>query len=307
MSSAVIAGGAIARRLGGPYRAGFTLIELVIVLVLAGVLSGLFAGVILRPVEGQIDVARRAALVDGASGALERIARDVRVALPNSVRVSADGRSIELLRTSDAGRYRSGPGTNPGGADHTAISDWLDFAADDSFDVLGRFANLGVASGSALAAGSRLAIYTTDGSTWSDAASSANPGVITPSTLTITLADATDEDRLVLSAPFTFRFSSPRQRVYVVSGPVSYVCDAPSDTLVRVDGYSASAVQPTDPTSGVLALGNVATLTEDVSDCAFSYDPGTASRGGLLTVDLTLTRASEEVRLLQQVHVEGSP
>jgi MSHA biogenesis protein MshO len=131
--------------------------------------------------------------------------------------------------------------------------------------------------------------------------------VITPASFTITLADATDEDRLVLSAPFTFRYASPRQRVYVVSGPVSYVCDATSGTLVRVDGYSAAAVQPTDPGSGVLALGSVATLAEDVGDCVFSYDPGTASRAGLVTVDLSLTRASEEVRLLHQVHVESSP
>ncbi len=288
-------------------RCGFTLIELVIVLVLTGVLAGLFAGLILRPVEGQIDVARRAALADGASGVVERIARDVRVALPNSVRISPDGRALELFRTADAARYRSGPGVNPSAVDHTAVTDWLDFVSDDSFDLLGRFASLGVASGSTLAAGTRLAIYTTDASTWSDAASNANPGVITPSGVTITLADATDEDRLELSAPFTFRYASPRQRVYVVSGPVSYVCDATSGTIVRVDGYAPAAVQPTDPSSGVLALGNVATLAGDVSACSFEYDPGTATRASLVTLDLSLTRASEQVRLLHQVHVEGSP
>lgn len=286
---------------------GFTLIELVVVLVLTGLVASLVTGLVLRPMQAQVDIARRAALVDEASGALGRIARDVHVALPNSLRVSADGRSLELLRTLAAARYRSGPGTNPGGAVHTDPADWLDLATDASFDVLGRFTSLSFSYGTPLPSGTRLAIYTTDAGSWSDAALGANPGVITPSSVALHLEDRTDEDRVVLSAPFSFRYASPRQRLFVVEGPVSYVCDAAQATLFRVDGYAPAVTQPGDVAAAPLSAGRVAALSGDLASCSFAWVPGTASRAGLATIDLVLTRGGEQVRLLQQVHVEGTP
>jgi len=297
-------GGAGGRRA----RAGFTLIELVLVMVLTGVLAGLFSGLLLRPMQAQVDVGRRAALVDGATAALGRIARDVRAALPNSLRVSGTGRALELLRTADGARYRSGPGVNPGGADHSAASDWLDTAsADASLNLLGRFTRLSFAYGTPLPAGTRLAIYPSDSSTWSDAATGAEPGVITPGTLALTLADDGDEDQLQLSAPFRFRHASPRQRLFVVEGPVSYVCAIGSGTLYRAEGYAPELLQPEDPFAAPLADGRVAALAADVEGCDFRYVPGSASRAGLVTLELALARGGERVRLLQQVHVEATP
>jgi MSHA biogenesis protein MshO len=288
-------------------RAGYTLVEIVIVVVLTGILAGLFSGLVLRPMQAQVDVGRRAALVDGASSALGRMARDVRAALPNSLRVTPDGLALELLLTADGARYRSGPGTNPSGVDHTDPADWLDLAGDDSFTVLGRLGTLAFAYGAPLPEGTRLAVHPTGVSTWSDAAASADPGVITPAGTSITIDDAQDEDRFVLSAPFTFRHASPRQRLFVVSGPVTYLCDPATRTLLRVDGYSIEASQPVDPNAAPLARGSGGALAEDVAGCAFAYAPGTASRAGLVTLDLALARGDERVRLLQQVHVEGAP
>ena len=288
-------------------RRGYTLIEVVIVLVLTGILAGLFSGLVLRPMQAQVEVGRRAALVDGAATALGRIARDVRAALPNSLRVSPDGRALELLLTQDGARYRSGPGVNASGVDHGDAADWLAFSPDDAFGVLGRLTALPFAYGAPLPAGTRLAIYPTGVSTWSDAALDADPGVITPGGTSITVEDAKDEDRFRLSAPFTFRYASPRQRVWVVSGPVSYVCDATTSALLRVDGYAPTAAQPADPHAAPLAAGDGGALAEDVASCAFAYAPGTASRAGLVTLDLALARGDEHARLLQQVHVEAAP
>ncbi len=288
--------------------AGFTLIELVLVMVLTGLLAGMFTGLVLRPMQAQVDVGRRAALVDGATTALGRIARDVRAALPNSLRVSGDGRALELLRSSDGARYRSGAGLNPGGVDHSAASDWLDFASgDDSLNLLGRFTRLSFAYGVPLPAGTRLAIYPSDASTWADAASGADPGVITPATLSITIEDDADEDQLRLSSSFRFRYASPRQRVFAVEGPVSYLCSAGGGTLYRVDGYAPTALQPENPLGAPLAGGRVAALADDLASCEFRYEPGTASRAGLVSLGLHLRRGDEQVRLLQQVHVEAVP
>eukprot|EP01133_Synstelium_polycarpum_P021102 gene21102-25353_t len=55
------------------------------------------------PVQGYIDANARAALADLADTATRRMARDIRLALPNSVRVTGNGRYLELLLTKSGG------------------------------------------------------------------------------------------------------------------------------------------------------------------------------------------------------------
>src|SRR5512139_2377700 len=89
------------------------------------------------PVRGFADQTRRARLVDSADTALQRMIRDVRRALPNSVRTTTAGgaSALELLSTLDGARYRAQPPGTP--------AQILDFAAaDGSFNVLGPFTQL---------------------------------------------------------------------------------------------------------------------------------------------------------------------
>src|SRR6266850_4952370 len=73
---------------------GVTLIEMVIVISITAIIAGAVSVFISRPVEGYADAARRAELTDIADTALRRMTRDLRTALPNSVRVDATGRFI---------------------------------------------------------------------------------------------------------------------------------------------------------------------------------------------------------------------
>lgn len=84
-------------------QAAFTLVELVMVIALAGVVAVMISTVLVRPMQGLVDQSRRAELVDQAGLALSRMARDIRLAVPNSVRVQ--GSDLELLRIQAAGRY----------------------------------------------------------------------------------------------------------------------------------------------------------------------------------------------------------
>src|SRR5258708_25290196 len=70
---------------------GFTLTEAIIVIVITGILFVAVAVFIQSPVKGFFDTARRAQLVDIADTALQRIGRDVRLALPNTVRLATSG------------------------------------------------------------------------------------------------------------------------------------------------------------------------------------------------------------------------
>ncbi|MDX1481058.1 MAG: type II secretion system protein, partial [Woeseiaceae bacterium] len=117
---------------------GFTLIELVITMVLSVIVVSFMAQFISGPVQGYADQSRRAELVDLADTALRRLTRDVRGALPNSLRVRDNGTTValELLAADDGARYRDVP---PPAAD----DDLLDFTvADDAFNVVSGFLNI---------------------------------------------------------------------------------------------------------------------------------------------------------------------
>ncbi len=285
--------------------AGFTLIELVIVIVLLGILAVTLSQFITAPVKGYIDTSRRAALVDTADTALNRMTREIRLALPNSVRVS--GNAIEFLRIRTGGRYRGEP--DPG----DPASDPLEFAATlspETFDVLGELPDW--AAIQALAGAGRaeclagtvdcLVIYNTGqpcipGQPCLDAYQGGNVAGIDSATAT----------RLGFSPAGAFPLRSPAQRFYVVDTPVSFVCDPGAGTVRRHDGYPIAPAQLTTDAALTGAGASSQLLVDRVSACSFSYVPGTATRSGLVTLELAISEAGETVSLLQQVHVENLP
>jgi MSHA biogenesis protein MshO len=286
---------------------GFTLIELVVVMTLTMLIAGVMGTFMVRPMEGYIDMSRRAELIDVAQSAIQRIARDARRALPNSVRVSGDQLTIEILHTMDGGRYRAEPGTNAGPVDHTGAADVIDFAGDTSWNALGRFNTSNFTYGVALPAGTRVSIYPIGTNVYDDAATDANPGMITASTSDVTIENDTDEDQVNLSASHEFPLTSPRRRMYIVDSPVTFQCNTGAGTLYRYSGYSIAATQPENPAIAPLNAGQSALVTNKVSACAFTYAPGTSERAALITLDFTVAEAGEQVRLLHQIHVSNVP
>lgn len=279
--------------------AGFTLIELTITLAISSVVVAFVSLFISGPVGGFMDQTRRARLVDAADSALRRIGRDVRRALPNSVRTTSAGGAValELLSTLDGGRYRAQP---PGGADRI-----LDLTvADSRFNVLGPLTQVAKPWSSTA---HHLAIYNV-GVPGADAYELAN--VITPAGTQIDVTtDAGGEDRVTLAPPFRFAYGSPTQRLYLVDGPVTYLCNPLAGTLMRYTGYSLAANQSARDSHGeLLAAGAAASLmANQIDTCSFAYTPGTAERGGLVSLRFTVTSQGETVSLVSQVHVENAP
>jgi MSHA biogenesis protein MshO len=279
---------------------GLTLIELVVTLVISTIVVGFVSLFITGPVQGFTDQSRRARLVDAADAAQERIGRDIRRALPNSVRTRTSGgvTALELISTVDGARYRAQP---PGSADQI-----LDFAAaDGSLNVLGPFTQVLKPFSSA---SHYLAVYNV-GVPGADAYELAN--VITPAGTAITIAadGASGEDRVTLTPPFRFTYASPTQRMFLVDGPVSYLCDTVAGTLMRYQGYDIAASQAAVDSHGeLLAAGATASLMANrVTGCAFDYAPGTAERAGLVTLQIVVSTQGETVSLLSQVHVDNVP
>lgn len=254
---------------------------MVVVLVIVGILAALGGMFIVRPIQGFLDLSRRAKLVDGAETALRRMQRDIRRALPNSVRIGSGGSTLELLHTVDGGRYRAyGPSAG--------AEDILDFtrADTDGFEVLG---NLEAAPGS----GQSVVVYnlTATGPSGNAYLGDNRTGIRNDSSAS----------RILLEPPVQFPRSSPYQRFFIVDEPVSYVCDTGAGTLTRHAGYAISTIQPSSPG------GSSAIMARNVSACNFSYQPGTYQRAGLVALRLQITEEGESVTLLHQIHVENAP
>lgn len=290
---------------------GFTLVELVMVIALAGVVAVMVGVALSRPMEGYLAQGRRTELVDLASGALGRLARDVRLAVPNSLRVSSDGRGLELMLTHVAGRYRpnrAGSQTLRFAGDGTC-SDSLPaddcnafFLLEPNADINGGgwlvLNNVGAESNGVPEPGRNVWAYEPG-------------GVITPDGVGFSsVADAgTAETRVTLTnlpaGGFGFEQPSPAWRVYYAREVVGYRCKGDRIWRYTTDQRSAGLPSSDDnslPAGAVPLVASVATC-----DQLFGYQPGSTQRAALLRIRLRLSEAGESLELLQQVHVDNAP
>jgi len=287
---------------------GFTLIELVIAISLTGIVVAFMAMFIVTPVKSYNAQSRRAELVDSADSMLRLIGRDARAALPNSIRVRANGSlvALEMLAAVDGVRYRDSGAT----ADPTQE---LDFSSPDtSFATLSQFDGI---TRPFTTTQYYLSIYNV-GVPGADAYQLTN--VITPAGTTITIDNnsVAGEDKITISPSFKFAYGSPAHRVFLVSGPVTYLCDPVSNTVRRYSGYSIDSSQANRDTAAKLnAAGASSALVADhVAACQFDYTAGAAQRAGLVTLRVKVSAAiepgsvsAESIWLVHQVHVENAP
>ena len=274
---------------------GFSLVELVVVIVLIGAIGGILAMQLGPTIQGYLDVRRRAGLTDAADTALRRIVIDVRAAVPNSLRLHSS-RCLELVPTIDGGRYRTGPDVS----NSRSGDAFLDYdAATNQFDVMTPFTRAPVA-GDLVVIGNQ------------------NPGdVYTPTsplptiqTVTNRQSTATDAwmgpHRITLTAPTRIPFGYEGGRFVVVpraEQSVSYVCDVASNTLFRIVRTLPTAGCPT-PIQNVSPI-----LAERVLRCEFTFNPnqGATQQSGFVQLQLTLTDGGESVPLTIGAHVSNVP
>lgn len=267
---------------------GFTLIEMIVVIVITGIIAGIVAIFIKAPVQGYVDSARRAELTDIADTAVRRLARDVRIAVPNSVRLTgaSPNFTVEFLPTKDGGRYRAGSGGS---------GNLLDFGvADGSFEIIGTAIDF--------AAGDYIVVGSTQSNAVPPYDTTVN-GVLRAYTGAVgaqTVANFTNT-ALPLWAEL------PSQRFDVVDGTqqaVTYACEnvgtdasgSGTGQLVRYWHYGFT--HTVGATRAVLA--------DKLSGCEMSYGLPN-QRFGLLAVRFTLAEQGEQVTLYNEIHVNNAP
>ncbi len=273
---------------------GFTMVEMIMVIAITGILAGILAVFIARPVQGYTDSVRRAMLADAADVALRRLSREVRLALPNSLRLTtlSGVTYLEFIPTVTGGRYRDvGDGSTSG--------NFLDFAdsATLTFDVLGPMV-------APVAPNDFIVVYNLgEGYAPADAYQGGNRavvGAVGGSSITL------NANIFALQTP---ALPSPDSRFQVVDDAVqavTYACPTTTaGNMVRSwnYGFSVSQVVPPGGTSAIAARNVI---------CNFDYQPA-VQRTGLLSIQLTfaevvpVTLVTERATIFQQVRVDNVP
>jgi MSHA biogenesis protein MshO len=272
---------------------GFSLIEVVVAIAITSIVVVFAAMFIGAPLGAYEAHSRRAVLVADASGAWPRMADDLRLALPNSLRTRRNGSfvAIEMLKVADVVRYLP-PTTAPFNTFGVFRNVTLPF---DSNDQSNRFYvsvnNTGPGgvdaydqAGSMTSAGARIEI----------AAGAAGEALVT-----VTPAAAFTDD-------------SPRRRMYLVSGPVTYLCDEAQGTLVRYENYTVAPNQSArDSPAELLGAGSAGeVITRGLTACNFAVSAVLAAGGPqpqTASVTLTTERNGDTVTLLHSAHSEYEP
>lgn len=273
---------------------GFTLVELVMVIVIMGVIGGMVAVFMKAPIDAYLDSARRAALTDVADTAVRRMGRDIRKTLPNSIRTPTTtpaNQCIEFIPTKTGGRYR---------AEELAAGDGtsLNFTAlDATFNMLG--SNNALPSDQRILKDDVIAVYNL-GITNADAYNQDNTAKVTvapsesgtPVETTIAIASTLTASNML------FPLASGSNRFHVIPKDekvVAYVCS----------GGKLYRTVSTTFTSACPATGTI--LASNVGSCKFVYNGSDLQRNALVQLSITFTDGGESVSLYHEVHVNNTP
>jgi MSHA biogenesis protein MshO len=295
--------------------AGFTLVELIVVIVVSAIVAIFMVLFLDTPIESYFAQTRRSDLVDSAHRISDAVTADARTALPNSMRTNATGTALELLATEGVARYygerdKNAQGGGQAGEELTIGTAAATFGTLDSFTSQAlpyqapylSIGNLGTAA------------YT---------AYNSATGVMTPASTVVTVgpnpsaapppAFVAGENLVTLSTQMIFKaagapIAQPSvHNAYLVSGPVSYVCNPnpanpTAGTLMRYSGYAVTPAQPVPP------AGTGALIAHDVSQCTISIvpAPGGYAYGELAILRVTLSSNGETLQVFLEAPTEYS-
>ncbi|PCJ36325.1 MAG: prepilin-type cleavage/methylation domain-containing protein [Moraxellaceae bacterium] len=256
---------------------GFTLIELIIVIVVMGILSVGSVRFISQSTQGVIDAGERQRVASIGIIAMEKISREMREALPNSIRIDVSGDCIEFVPTKGGSEYLTAPVLTASNTLDVIRTGYATFL-NTTFDRVALFPILTAEVYAAL-----------------------NPGPI--SSVINTLPDTSPTEVVTLSSSHQFLTDSPERRFYIVSDPVTY-CVA-SGFLYRYNNYGFDAVMGASrPTN---FAGGREVIASQLTNANFDYVSASLSRNAVVKIELTIADGGEVQTLEYEVLIRNVP
>jgi MSHA biogenesis protein MshO len=277
---------------------GFSLIELVAVIVILGVLATASVRFIVFGTQIYVEANDRQIVLSKSRFAIERMTREIRGAIPNSVRVSSSESCIEFTPIKASGAYRDDTATPsllaPSTGTQLDVVSWNGVYNDDD----------------------RLYIYPTQST---DVYSNTLVRyMILDLSSSIIIVDGDDPViSLTVDAGSSFAEHSPKRRYYTADKSINYCLIANGSVydLYRFIRTSFSATQavPSDKSS-VLLLGGVLMaegLTNDLSNDTthpFDISSSTLNRNSVVNLYLEFTaNVNENMFFNHEVHIPNVP
>ena len=301
--------------------AGFTLVELIMVIAVAGVVATMVSTIIGQQAYGYVQFQKRAQLVQQAEAAMQLMSLDIQNAVPNSIRVN--GSYLELVPIDSMAYYRRTVDYGSGTGDE------LDFSvADDQFEV---FSDL--VSADTFSATAQVVIYNLGLTGTNLYVDEIDPTAVLPADQVGVISEpglyfidqangsgypediiCFDQNNTNCGTPVGQQFTSPSpsQRLYVVDGALTYYCNANASnpaagTLERYSDYAIQSSQPSSTGAAPLSSATSAVVTDGVSSCSIQYSSGSMARDSLISIRLTLSNGQQMVTLLKQIKVSNVP
>ena len=268
---------------------GFTLVEMVTVILILGILVVGVSSFIIFGTRIFVESSSVDQVLSQSRFAVERMTRELRSALPNSVRVNTDSltyQCIEFVPIEASTTYLTMP----------IIPD---AAASTGIVILDNTA-------SAIRVNQFAWIYPLVDA---DVYSSARQKRAQVKTIAISGNQVT----LTFTAPTRFAEASPRQRIYLGSSPVSYCFEKGTSgndlQIVRYAGYNFNGVQPKPATmgTGVLMAQGVANRLDNSNDLPLILTPSSLVNNAMVHLQPRFNVNGETFQYRHQVQVINVP
>ncbi|OUS28288.1 hypothetical protein A9Q99_12215 [Gammaproteobacteria bacterium 45_16_T64] len=256
---------------------GFTLIELIIVIVVMSALSIGSVRFISDTTQGVINAGERQRIASIGIIALEKVARELREALPYSIRVDGTGECIEFVPVTGGSEYISIP-LLAGATTLSVIRTGYSASLNTSYD--------------------RVAVYP---SSTVDVYGSADPGPI--SSVISTLPDASPIETITLSSSHQFLLDSPERRFFIVRDPITYCFSG--GFLYRYKNYGFQSTMGTGRPTDFLTGREV--VVNQLTSVQFSYLNASLSRNGVVSLTLVLAEGGDQQTLDYEVIIRNVP
>jgi MSHA biogenesis protein MshO len=255
---------------------GFTLVELIFVLVILGLVASMGSGFVVSALDTYKASSTRHQLLQRGRLVIEQMSRELRMALPNSLRTSASGNCIEFMPVVAASQARS---VVPDIANNRPVASSIAVAL---FDLTSNGDHVVIAP-----------LTSADVYTASNPAARTSLGSLSPGTHT----------SIPLGGNHRFTRNSASRRVYIGADPVRFCLVGGG--LLRYSNYGFSTSALTDSNPG----GDSAIMSHAVSTSsqAFTLSAGSEDRNTSAHIQLDFTRDTLTLALQHQVLVRNVP
>jgi MSHA biogenesis protein MshO len=273
---------------------GFTLVELVTVIIVLGVVSVGISGFIRTGVEIYSDVTERDQLLGDSRFFVERINRELRMAIPNSVRVKANSsgtiQCVEFVPSEWVSFYTS-LSVLPDTTTQATVVEWGN-NPDGFIWQAGDFAVVYPTNNNEVydvSLNKRIQITACSDNGADSACSSAD--------------DPNGTAQLTLAAAFDDH--SPASRLYIARKTVSYCANSSNRSIFRNEGNITDSQLVYS--SGVLMAENISNDFNTSEEAPFTVYDATLTRNSLIHILLAFERSEEIINYSNEVHIPNVP